>query len=138
MFHKTGIKPETEWDMLKVLENKDIDAVTIAVPNHWHALATIWSCQAAKHYDESKEDIKRSKHFTNFIDAIRSGIDEDLKCNINEGFYSSALPLLANISCRLERNLRFMGEYEKFANDDEADERLTRIYRKPLVVPDEV
>ena len=92
----------------------------------------------AKHYDEAQEDIKRSKHFANFIDAIRSGKDADLKCNMNEGFYSSALPLLANISYRLERNLKFMGEYEKFANDDEADEMLTRIYRKPYVVPDEV
>jgi len=35
---KTGIKPLTEWDIHKVLDNKEIDAVSIAVPNHWHAL----------------------------------------------------------------------------------------------------
>jgi len=35
-------------DMRKVFERKDIDAVTIATPNHWHALATIWACQAGK------------------------------------------------------------------------------------------
>ena len=41
-------KPATEWDMRKVFEDQDIDAVTIATPNHWHALATIWAVQAGK------------------------------------------------------------------------------------------
>jgi predicted dehydrogenase len=39
---------ETYSDMRKLLENKDIDAVVIATPNHWHALATIWACRAGK------------------------------------------------------------------------------------------
>ncbi len=38
----------TYTDIRKLLENKDIDAVSIAVPNHWHALATVWACQAGK------------------------------------------------------------------------------------------
>ena len=46
---KYGHAPKTEWDMRKVFEDKDIDAVTFAVPNHWHALGTIWACQAGKH-----------------------------------------------------------------------------------------
>jgi predicted dehydrogenase len=77
-------------------------------------------------------------HFTNFIDAIRSGKDEDLNCDIMDGHYSAALPHLANISYRLGRGLKFMGEYEKFANDPEADTMLSRVYRRPYVVPDEV
>lgn len=36
-------------DMRKLIEMKDIDAVVIATPNHWHALAAIWSMQAGKH-----------------------------------------------------------------------------------------
>ncbi len=43
-----GSKPKTYVDMRKLFEDKDIDAVTIATPNHWHALATIWACQAGK------------------------------------------------------------------------------------------
>lgn len=35
-------------DLRKLLENKDIDAVSIATPNHWHALASIWAMQAGK------------------------------------------------------------------------------------------
>ncbi len=79
-----------------------------------------------------------SDHYANFIDAIRAGNNDLLHADILEGFYSSALPLLANISYRLGRELKFMGDYEKFANDPEADTMLTRAYRKPYVVPDEV
>ena len=41
-------KFETETDLRRVLDRDDIDVVTIATPNHWHALATIWACQAGK------------------------------------------------------------------------------------------
>ncbi|NUR55985.1 MAG: Gfo/Idh/MocA family oxidoreductase, partial [Acidobacteria bacterium] len=32
----------------RVLDDKEIDAIVIAIPNHWHALATIWGLQAGK------------------------------------------------------------------------------------------
>lgn len=35
-------------DIRKILEDKNIDAVSIATPNHWHTLQTIWACQAGK------------------------------------------------------------------------------------------
>ncbi|MDR2497905.1 MAG: Gfo/Idh/MocA family oxidoreductase [Tannerellaceae bacterium] len=37
-----------EQDLRKLYERKDIDAVTLATPNHWHALQAIWACQAGK------------------------------------------------------------------------------------------
>jgi predicted dehydrogenase len=40
--------PKVHKDLRRLLESKDVDAVTIATPNHWHALATIWACQAGK------------------------------------------------------------------------------------------
>lgn len=82
-----------------------------------------------------------TEHYANFIDAIRSGKVEALNCDINEGHYSSSLPFLANISYRLGRELKFMGgdrDFEKFVNDPEADALLTRAYRPPYVVPDQV
>jgi len=45
---KYGKKVKTEVDLRKVFDDKSIDAVSIAMPNHWHALATIWACQAGK------------------------------------------------------------------------------------------
>jgi len=43
-----GGKVETYQDVRKLLENKDIDAISTATPNHWHALITVWACQAGK------------------------------------------------------------------------------------------
>lgn len=79
-----------------------------------------------------------SDHYANFIDAIRAGNNEALHCDIKEGFYSSALPVMANISYRLGRELRFDGTKEKFVKDAEADKMLTREYRKPYEVSNQV
>ena len=49
VLEKTGDKPVLEWDMYKVFDDKEIDAVSIVTPNHWHALATVSACQAGKH-----------------------------------------------------------------------------------------
>ncbi len=45
---RNGSAPKYEQDLRRVLDDKDIDAVSIATPNHWHSLATIWACQAGK------------------------------------------------------------------------------------------
>lgn len=43
-----GKRPEIYADIRKLLEDKSIDIVSIATPNHWHALAAIWAVQAGK------------------------------------------------------------------------------------------
>lgn len=45
---KYGTEVKLEQDLRRVYDDKDIDVVTIATPNHWHALAMIWACQAGK------------------------------------------------------------------------------------------
>ena len=40
--------PQGFQDMRKILDDKSIDAISIATPNHWHTLMTIWACQAGK------------------------------------------------------------------------------------------
>jgi len=46
---KMGLpKPKSYVDIRKLLEDKDIDAISIATPNHWHSLMAIWACQAGK------------------------------------------------------------------------------------------
>jgi predicted dehydrogenase len=45
---KSGKKPATFSDIRKLLEDKSIDAISVATPNHWHSLIGIWACQAGK------------------------------------------------------------------------------------------
>jgi len=45
---QNGLKPVWIKDVRKLLENKSIDAVSIATPNHWHSLGAIWAVQAGK------------------------------------------------------------------------------------------
>jgi predicted dehydrogenase len=44
----SGKKATTYADLRKLLDDKSIDAVTFATPNHWHSLGAIWACQANK------------------------------------------------------------------------------------------
>jgi predicted dehydrogenase len=41
-------KVKTVQDLREVFDDKDVDVVGIATPNHWHSLATIWACRAGK------------------------------------------------------------------------------------------
>lgn len=43
-----GYRPRTEYDYRRILDDKDVDAITVASPDHWHALMTIGACQAGK------------------------------------------------------------------------------------------
>ena len=43
-----GYRPAMTEHLKEVLDDKDIDGVWIATPEHWHALATVWACQAGK------------------------------------------------------------------------------------------
>ena len=43
-----GSEPKYVQDLRRVFDDPEIDAVSIATPNHWHSLATIWACQAGK------------------------------------------------------------------------------------------
>ena len=77
-------------------------------------------------------------HFQNFIDCVRSRKREDLSCEVEQGHLSTSLCHLANISYRVGRKLEFDPETETFPGDDEANRWLTREYREPYVVPDQV
>lgn len=47
-FYDKGEKVACYTDIRELLDNKDVDAISGATPNHWHALSTIWACQAGK------------------------------------------------------------------------------------------
>src|SRR5690606_539909 len=67
----TGMAPTTTWDMRRVFDDKDIDAVSMATPNHWHALGTIWACQAGKHVYVEKPSSHNVYEGRKMIEAAR-------------------------------------------------------------------
>ncbi|HXE81566.1 MAG TPA: Gfo/Idh/MocA family oxidoreductase [Vicinamibacterales bacterium] len=64
-------KPRFEQDLRRVLDDKDIDAVVIATPNHWHALATVWALQAGKHVFVEKPVSHTVVEGRTMVDAAR-------------------------------------------------------------------
>jgi hypothetical protein len=77
-------------------------------------------------------------HFANFIEAVRKHDASLLNAPVETAHLSSGLAHLGNIAYRLGRVLAFNPHAEKFVNDAEADEMLTRNYREGFVVPDKV
>ncbi|MCB9768228.1 MAG: Gfo/Idh/MocA family oxidoreductase [Candidatus Omnitrophica bacterium] len=73
--------------------------------------------------------------FQNFIECVRSRKRENLLCDVAEGHYSSALCHMANTAYRLRRTLEFDPVKEEYIGDAEANQMLSRVYRKPYVVP---
>jgi predicted dehydrogenase len=85
----SGRRPKIETDIRKVLDNKEIDAVSIAAPNHWHALATIWACQAGKHVYVEKPVSHNIYEGRKMVEAAR-------KCEriVQVGTQSRSLPII--------------------------------------------
>ncbi len=77
-------------------------------------------------------------HYLNFVEAVRSRKRESLYAEIQEGAISSVLVHLANISYRVGRTLYFDEKTMTCKNDQEANALLTRNYRAPYVVPEQV
>jgi predicted dehydrogenase len=77
-------------------------------------------------------------HFVNFLDCMRSRRWQDLNADILEGHMSTAMMLMGNIAYRTGRKLTFNGNAEKFIGDEDASTYLTRQYRPPYVLPEEV
>jgi predicted dehydrogenase len=71
---KYGRKVVIEQDFRKLYDDKTIDAVTLATPNHWHALQTVWACQAGK-------DVYVEKPATHNIREGRKMIEAAYKYN---------------------------------------------------------
>lgn len=44
----SGKEPRCVQDVRTILDDREVDALVVATPDHWHALQTIWACQAGK------------------------------------------------------------------------------------------
>lgn len=94
-FDKDGQKVASYSDLRRLLEDKSIDAVSIATPNHWHALATIWAVQAGKDVYvekpvshcvwEGRQMVKAARKYSKIVQtgtqsrSSREGIGEAVK-----------------------------------------------------------
>jgi predicted dehydrogenase len=77
-------------------------------------------------------------NWANFIQAVRSRKRSDLNADIEEGYLSTQLVHLANISYRLGRTLHFDPQTLQCTGDKEANAMFTRQYRAGFVVPEKV
>lgn len=97
-----------------------------------------WRTYMGKDRQPGPTGIGLGNHYANFINAIRQADPKTYNKNIQEGFYTCALIHLANISYRLGLSLDFDPKKMRFTNDKQANQMLSRKYRKPYVLPEKV
>lgn len=85
--NQEGMTPGTETDMRKVFDDKDIDAVIVAAPNHWHALSTVWACQAGKHVYVEKPSSHNVWEGRKMVEAARK-----YNCVVQVGYQNRSIP----------------------------------------------
>ena len=68
---KTGTRPKFYRDCREAFDDKDIDCVSAAVPNHWHALMAIWGMQAGKDVYMEKPACHEINEGVRMIEAAR-------------------------------------------------------------------
>jgi len=88
-----GVTVSQETDYRKLLERNDIDAVVLTTPNHWHALQTIWGCQAGKDVYvekpvchsvwEGRQMVKAAQQYGRIVQA---GFQNRSDVGLNEAF----------------------------------------------------
>jgi len=93
-----GKRPAAFTDLRKLLEDKSIDAISIATPNHHHTLQTVWACQAGKDvyvekpcsHDmfEARQIVAAAQRYNRVVahgTQQRSGIGREVVRQIREG-----------------------------------------------------
>ena len=67
----TGSKPSGEEDIRRIIENKSIDAITVATPDHWHAPMAIMAARAGKHVYLEKPSSHNIRENEILVDVYR-------------------------------------------------------------------
>lgn len=89
MEKQQGTAPTYVTDMRRVLDDLDVDAVIVATPEHWHALATVWACQAGK-------DVLVEKNLARTIWESRQMVEAARKYDrvVQSGFQCRSAPYI--------------------------------------------
>ncbi len=83
-----GTEPKFVQDLRRILDDKDIDAVSIATPNHWHSLATIWACQAGKDVYVEKpvsHNVSEGRRMVEAAEKYGRVVQAGTQCRSNKG-----------------------------------------------------
>lgn len=92
-----GRAPKRLVDFRQALDDKELDAVVIATPEHWHALATVWACQARKDVYVEKNPSLSVWEGRRMIEAARK-YDRVVQC----GFQNRSAPYAASARAYLQ------------------------------------
>lgn len=157
-----GRKPKFIRDMRKALDDKSVDAVRVATPNHWHGLSGVWALQAGKDLYMEKPLCHEIAEGAALVAATRKNgricqVGEQEKVSINK--LRTALKGVKSLDdniATLDRTiqhltdngidlkthsmtmspvLRFDPKQELFPDSPEANAMLTRDYRDGFVCP---
>lgn len=137
--NREAIKSETpQADSYKISSDNTVGNLFYGSLGFMSKNVNEWETFMGKERTPGEKGNGMGNHYENFINAIRANDQKLAKGDIREAFYSCALVHLGNISYRLGRSLEFDPVKMKFINDAEADAMLSRQYRYPFVVPDNV
>jgi predicted dehydrogenase len=85
--------PKCVQDVRQALEDKSLDAISVATPNHWHSLITVWACQAGK-------DVYVEKPLSHEVHEGRVAVEAARKYQriVQHGTQSRSSPQLAALA----------------------------------------
>jgi predicted dehydrogenase len=95
-----GAKPKEYNDMREVFDDKSVDAVSMATPNHWHALGTVWACQAGKDVYVEKPASHNVWEADRMVDAARK-----YKRMVQVGTQSRSMPHIKEAAAQLAKGV---------------------------------
>jgi predicted dehydrogenase len=115
----SGQRPRTATDIRRVLEDREIDAITIAAPNSWHALATIWACQAGKdvyvekpvshNISEGRRMVEAARKYDRIVQVGTQSRSEPLIHSAMEFLHSGKLGKVYMVKCLVFRPRESLG-----------------------------
>lgn len=135
---KQSKRAEGFKDFRRMYERKDIDAIVVSTPDHWHALQSILACAAGQRplrttaikkdgYEQVRDQFV--PHVRNFLDCIKSR--QQPVSDVEGGHKTAVACHLANIALKLGRTIRWDDAKEEIIGDREAAKLLVKEYRAP-------
>jgi myo-inositol 2-dehydrogenase / D-chiro-inositol 1-dehydrogenase len=126
-------KPSGTWkgcaaygDFRELLARKEIDAVMISTPDHWHAYMSIAAAQAGK-------DIALEKPISLTVNCVKRRMETMIPAEI--GHRTATMCQIGHIAIETGAKLKWNPGTERFTNHAAANQLLTRASRKPWDLP---